>query len=135
MHTLPTLTYSYDALEPHIDAQTIEIHHRKHHQSYVDKLNAALQQHPQLLNESAVNLISDLDAAPDDARTAIRHHGGGHANHSLFFTSIAPGGAEPIYYRWRQKFRGMAPFPSKQLRALEKENSRRKKLATKQAWR
>lgn len=94
MHTLLKLTYDYDALEPHIDAKTMEIHHSKHHQSYVDKLNAAVSEHPELEALSVVDLISDLDRIPEDARTAVRNNGGGHANHSLFFTLLAPGGSD-----------------------------------------
>ncbi|MCA9266329.1 MAG: superoxide dismutase, partial [Planctomycetales bacterium] len=94
MHTLLQLPYDYDALEPHIDAQTMEIHHTKHHQGYVDKLNAALEGHSDLHAKSVVDLISDLDNVPKDVRTAVRNNGGGHANHSLFFTLIAPGGGD-----------------------------------------
>ena len=93
MHTLLQLPYDYDALEPHIDAQTMEIHHTKHHQGYVDKLNAALEGNSDLQARSVVDLISDLDSVPEDIRTAVRNNGGGHANHSLFFTLIAPGGS------------------------------------------
>lgn len=96
MHTLLKLDYEYDALEPHIDAKTIEIHHSKHHQGYVNKLNAALEKHPDLQSKSVVELISDLDSVPQDIRTAVRNNGGGHANHSLFFTLIGPdGGGKP----------------------------------------
>ena len=94
MHTLLQLPYEYDGLEPHIDAQTMEIHHAKHHQGYVDKLNAALEGHSDLQAKSVVDLISDLDSVPEDIRTAVRNNGGGHANHSLFFTLIAPGGGD-----------------------------------------
>ena len=94
MHTLTKLTYDYDALEPYIDARTMEIHHTKHHQGYVDKLNAALEGHSNLQSLSVVHLISDLDSIPEAIRTAVRNNGGGHANHSLFFTLIAPGGSE-----------------------------------------
>jgi Fe-Mn family superoxide dismutase len=88
------LPYSYDALEPYIDARTMEIHHGKHHQGYVNKLNNALKGHDDLEAKSVVELISDLDSIPDDIRTAVRNNGGGHANHSLFFTLIAPGGSD-----------------------------------------
>ena len=94
MHTLPPLGYSYDALEPHIDARTMEIHHTKHHQGYVDKLNAALKKYADLQSESVEQLISDLDGVPQEIRTAVRNNGGGHANHSLFFKLIAPGGSD-----------------------------------------
>ena len=90
MHTLTTLPYAYDALEPYIDARTMEIHHTKHHQTYVDKLNAALEKHPRLQSLSAVELIANLDDVPEDIRTAVRNNGGGHANHELFFTMLGP---------------------------------------------
>jgi Fe-Mn family superoxide dismutase len=88
-HTLPKLPYAFDALEPHIDARTMEIHHSKHHQTYVDKLNAAISG-TSLENQSIESLISNLSAAPEDKRTAIRNHGGGHANHTLFWTVLSP---------------------------------------------
>lgn len=95
-HTLPKLSYAYDALEPYIDAKTMEIHYTKHHQAYIDKLNAALEKYPDLANKSAEELISDLNTIPEDIRTAVRNHGGGHANHSMFWTIMAPGmGGEP----------------------------------------
>ena len=93
MHTLMQLTYDYDALEPHFDARTMEIHHSKHHQGYVDNLNKALKGHPELESKSVINLLRELDSVPDDIRTAVRNNGGGDANHSLFFTMIAPGGS------------------------------------------
>ncbi len=93
MHILVERTYDYDALEPHFDARTMEIHHSKHHQGYVDKLNNALKGHPELQSKSVVNLLRDLESVPADIRTAVRNNGGGDANHSLFFTMIAPGGS------------------------------------------
>lgn len=90
-HTLPTLSYAYDALEPYIDARTMEIHHTKHHQAYIDKLNAALAGRPELADKPLEALLADLDALPADIRTAVRNHGGGHANHTLFWTVIGPG--------------------------------------------
>ena len=96
MHTLMKLTYPYDALEPHIDAKTMEIHHTKHHQGYVDKLNRALEKYPDLQTQSVVELIANLDNVPKEIRTAVRNNGGGHANHNLFFTLIGPdGGGTP----------------------------------------
>ena len=94
-HTLPDLPYAHDALEPHIDARTMEIHHSKHHNTYVAKLNEALEGHADLEGKSAEELISNLDAIPEGIRGAVRNHGGGHANHSLFWTTIGPdkGGA------------------------------------------
>jgi Fe-Mn family superoxide dismutase len=84
-HTLPELGYSYDALEPFIDAKTMEIHHSKHHQTYVDKLNAALEKHPELAEKSLEELLQNLDSIPADIKTAVRNHGGGHLNHSFFW--------------------------------------------------
>lgn len=90
MHTLPQLPYSYDALEPYIDAKTMEIHHTKHHQSYIDKLNAALESHSDLQQKSVEDLLKEIDSIPNDIKTAVQNHGGGHANHSLFWTVIGP---------------------------------------------
>ncbi len=84
-HVLPEIPYAYDALEPFIDAKTMEIHHGRHHQTYVDKLNAALQGHDDLRGQSAEELIAHLDQVPDAIRGAVRNHGGGHANHSFFW--------------------------------------------------
>ncbi len=94
-HQLPSLPYAFDALEPHIDAQTMQIHHGKHHQAYINNLNAALEAHPDLQAKSVEDLIKDLNALPEGIRTAVRNNGGGHANHSLFWTLMAPnaGGA------------------------------------------
>lgn len=90
-YTLPALPYAYDALEPHIDAQTMEIHHTKHHQAYINNVNGAIAGGP-LESKSVEDLISDLGAVPDDKRTVVRNNGGGHANHSLFWTVMAKGG-------------------------------------------
>ena len=89
-HSLPDLPYAYDALEPVVDARTMEIHHTKHHNTYVTSLNAALEGHAELAAKSVEDLISDLDSVPEDIRTAVRNHGGGHANHSLFWQIMAP---------------------------------------------
>ena len=91
-HTLPQLPYAYDALEPHIDARTMEIHHSKHHQGYVNKLNAALEGHADLQHLTALELVMDLDAVPEGIRTAVRNNGGGHLNHTIFWTCMSPGG-------------------------------------------
>ena len=91
--TLPPLPYAYDALEPHIDAQTMQIHHDKHHQAYVNNLNAAIEKAPELEGKSVEELLSNLDALPESVRTAIRNNGGGHANHTLFWDIMTPGGA------------------------------------------
>jgi Fe-Mn family superoxide dismutase len=85
IHKLPALPYAYNALEPYIDEQTMQIHHTKHHQTYVDKLNAALEGYDDLQKKSAEELIKDLNSIPEKIRTAVRNHGGGHANHSFFW--------------------------------------------------
>lgn len=89
-HTLPPLPYPYNALEPHIDAKTMEIHHTKHHQAYIDKLNAALEKHPELLDKPLEDLLRNLSAIPEDIRTAVQNHGGGHLNHSFFWKIMGP---------------------------------------------
>jgi Fe-Mn family superoxide dismutase len=95
-HELPALPYPHNALEPHIDARTMEIHHGKHHQDYVNNLNAALEKHPNLQGKSAEDLIKDLNAVPEDIRTAVRNNGGGHVNHSAFWLMMGPNrGGEP----------------------------------------
>src|SRR6266545_81910 len=91
-YELPKLPYEYAALEPHIDAKTMEIHHTKHHQTYITNLNNALKDHPQLQGKSIDELIAKLDAVPDSIRTVVRNNGGGHANHSLFWQIMKPGG-------------------------------------------
>jgi superoxide dismutase, Fe-Mn family len=89
---LPQLPYAYDALEPHIDKETMNIHHTKHHNTYVTNLNNALQGNEELLSKSVEEVIANLDAVPEAARTAVRNNGGGHANHSLFWQILAPNG-------------------------------------------
>jgi Fe-Mn family superoxide dismutase len=91
-YTVPPLPYPFEALEPHIDAQTMQIHHGKHHQAYVNNLNAALEAHPDLQGKSVEDLIKDLNALPEAIRTAVRNNGGGHANHTLFWTLMKPNG-------------------------------------------
>jgi Fe-Mn family superoxide dismutase len=91
-HKLPNLGYAYDALEPHIDAETMEIHHGKHHAGYVKKLNSALESSEQLQSLSLHELLSDIRVVPEDIRQAVRNNGGGHHNHSLFWKVISPGG-------------------------------------------
>jgi superoxide dismutase, Fe-Mn family len=93
-HTLPELGYSYDALEPHIDARTMEIHHSKHHQAYITNLNNAIAGKADLEAKSICELLGDLASVPDDIRMAVRNNGGGHCNHSFFWKVIAPGGAK-----------------------------------------
>ncbi|NMI07318.1 superoxide dismutase [Paenibacillus sp. SZ31] len=89
---LPALPYANDALEPHIDAKTMEIHHDRHHNTYVTNLNAALESAPELQEKSLEDLIANLDSVPEGIRTAVRNNGGGHANHSLFWEIIGPNG-------------------------------------------
>jgi len=96
-HQLPNLSYSVDALEPHIDARTMEIHHGKHHQTYINNLNAALESNPDLSSKSVDDLISDLSQVPENIRGAVRNNGGGHSNHSFFWQVISPsGGGIPV---------------------------------------
>jgi len=94
-HTLPPLPYAFDALEPHIDAKTMEIHHGKHHNAYVTNLNAALEKYPELQSKSIEDLLRDISKVPEDVRTAVRNNGGGHMNHSAFWKWMGPnaGGA------------------------------------------
>ncbi|WP_324034130.1 superoxide dismutase [Aeromonas caviae] len=95
-HTLPALPYAYDALEPHIDAKTMEIHHSRHHQTYVTNLNAALADLPELATLPLEALLARIDSLPAQVQGAVRNHGGGHANHSLFWQVMSPqGGGEP----------------------------------------
>ena len=94
-HQLPPLPYAFDALEPQIDAQTMQIHHGKHHQAYVTNLNAALEKHPDLQQKSIEDLLKGINSVPEDIRTAVRNNGGGHMNHTAFWQWMAPkaGGA------------------------------------------
>lgn len=95
-HTLPALAYGYDALEPHLDALTMEIHHSRHHQTYITNLNAALAEHPELAALPVDALLARFDSLPAHVQGAVRNHGGGHANHSLFWQVMSPqGGGEP----------------------------------------
>jgi len=89
-HTLPKLPYAYDALEPDIDARTMEIHHTKHHQAYIDNLNKALEKYPELQEKKVEELLLDFANIPEDIKVAVRNHGGGHANHSLFWELMTP---------------------------------------------
>ena len=92
-YTLPALGYDHSALEPTIDTATMQIHHGKHHQAYINNLNAALKDHPDLSNQSVEALIAKIDSLPEAIRPAVRNNGGGHANHSLFWDIMTPGGA------------------------------------------
>jgi Fe-Mn family superoxide dismutase len=113
-YTLPPLPYDYGALEPHIDARTMEIHHTKHHQTYITNLNNALKDHPQQQNKTIEDLIGHLDAVPEAIRTAVRNNGGGHANHSLFWQLMKPGGggepAGPLGQAVNSELGGFAGF-------------------------
>ena len=93
MFTLPELSYRYDELEPYIDAQTMELHYSKHHQAYLDKLNAAFEDQ-NLTNKDLTNILADLDSLPEDKRVVVRNNGGGHWNHSMFWRIMKPGGSE-----------------------------------------
>ncbi len=95
VHQLPSLPYPYDALEPYFDARTMEIHHTKHHQGYVDKLNAALEKYPAFQARSLEALLTNLAEIPEAIRTTVRNQGGGHFNHSFFWPSLKPGGSRP----------------------------------------
>ena len=95
-YKLPELPYAYDALEPHIDKETMNIHHTKHHNTYVTNVNNALEGHDDLASKSVEELISNLDAVPENIRTAVRNNGGGHANHTFFWNTLSPnGGGNP----------------------------------------
>jgi superoxide dismutase, Fe-Mn family len=94
-HSLPPLPYPSDALEPHIDKQTMEIHHGKHHNAYVTNLNAAIEKHPELASKSAEDLIRGIATVPEDIRTAVRNNGGGHVNHSMFWQIMGPNAGGP----------------------------------------
>ena len=111
---LPDLPYDFAALEPHIDARTMEIHYGKHHATYVTKLNAALEKHPALAQKPVEDLLKSLDTLPAEIRTAVRNHGGGHFNHSLFWKLMAPGaGGNPsgaLAAAIEKAFNGIAGF-------------------------
>jgi Fe-Mn family superoxide dismutase len=93
--TLPALPYAYEALEPSFDAQTMHLHHDKHHQAYVNNLNAAVAGHPELASKTVWELVADLNSVPEAVRTAVRNNGGGHANHSFWWPTLGKGGAAP----------------------------------------
>jgi superoxide dismutase, Fe-Mn family len=90
--TVPALPYAFDALEPHIDAKTMELHHDKHHATYVANANAAIEKHPDLASKTVEDLLWGIDTVPEDIRTAIRNNAGGHSNHSIFWSIMGPGG-------------------------------------------
>ncbi|MDO4701356.1 MAG: superoxide dismutase [Erysipelotrichaceae bacterium] len=91
-YTLPELTYAFNALEPHIDEMTMKIHHGKHHNAYVNNLNTAIEKHPEFFEKTIEELVSNLDVLPEDIRQAVRNNGGGHANHTLFWSIMSPNG-------------------------------------------
>lgn len=106
-YTLPDLPYAYNALEPYIDEETMHYHHDKHHQTYVNNLNGAVEKYPELFSKSAEELITDLAAIPEDIRGAVRNNGGGHANHSLFWQIMGPDGGHlngPVQEAVRKTF-------------------------------
>ncbi len=94
-YELPPLPYDYAALEPYIDAETMKLHHDKHHQTYITNANGALEKHPELASKTADELLADLNAIPEDVRTVLRNNAGGHSNHSMFWTIIGPAGGAP----------------------------------------
>jgi superoxide dismutase, Fe-Mn family len=116
-YKLPELPYAHDALEPHIDARTMEIHHGKHHQTYTTKLNEALEKHPDQQSRSLEELLRDIDSVPEDIRTAVRNNGGGYHNHDLFWRIMGPnGGGEPsgaLADALKQKFGAFDDFKKK----------------------
>ncbi len=117
LYTLPALPYAYNALEPYIDAQTMEIHYTKHHQKYVDELNATLKAHPELQKRSLDDMLKNLDKVPESARTSVRNNGGGHYNHSFFWLIMAPAkGQEPtgkLKEALEKEFGGIKEFKEK----------------------
>ena len=117
MHTLPNLPYDYKALEPYIDARTMEIHYTKHHQAYVDNLNKALEKYPELQDKDLEELLKNLDQVPEDIRFAVQNNGGGHYNHSLFWEIMSPnGGGEPegeMLKAIEESFGGLEQFKEK----------------------
>jgi len=116
-YELPKLPYAYDALEPFIDARTMELHHTKHHNTYVQKLNAALEKHAALQTKPLSAVLSDLNAVPGEIRGAVRNHGGGHWNHSLFWTVMTKGGGGepkgPLADAIKAAFGSLADFKTK----------------------
>lgn len=111
--TLPPLGYDFGALEPHIDAKTMEIHHDKHHQAYVDKLNEAVGKHAELADKTVEELLKDIKSVPEDIRTAVQNHGGGHYNHTLFWGSMIPGGSKKVPETIAKTFGSLEDFKAK----------------------
>lgn len=117
LYTLPKLPYAYEALEPYIDRQTMELHHNKHHQAYINNLNAALEKYPALQEKTLDALLIELNSLPEDIQTAVRNNGGGHFNHTLFWEWMKPnGGGEPKGHSGdaiKQTFGDLAQFQEK----------------------
>src|ERR1700739_182275 len=113
-YELPPLPYDYAALEPHIDAETMKLHHDKHHQAYVTNLNGAIENHPEFGKQTPEDLLANINSVPEDIRTTVRNNGGGHVNHSMFWTIMQPGGGgEPtgkIAEQIRKDFGDFAPL-------------------------
>ena len=120
--TLPELPYAYDALEPHIDAETMKIHHNKHHAAYVNNANKALAGHPDLSKLTVWELVAHLDEVPEEVRTTLRNNAGGHANHSLFWLMMKPGGAANRTANWPER----STKPSAALRNLKRNSPPRR---------
>ncbi len=117
MFKLPDLGYAFAALEPHIDAKTMEIHHDKHHATYVAKLNEAVEKHPELKDQTVETLLQTIKKIPDDIRTAIQNNGGGHHNHSLFWDSMKPGGSKDVPKGIVKTFGSLDEFKAKMTEA------------------
>jgi len=116
IHELPELQYEYNSLEPSVDAKTMEIHHSKHHQGYVNKLNVDLENFPELQKKSVNELISDMDSVPEDIRVPVRNNGGGHSNHSLFWEIMSPDGGKcegKILEKINENFGNLEEFKKK----------------------
>ena len=124
-YEVPPLPYDYAALEPHIDAETMKLHHDKHHQAYVNNLNAAIEKHPDLAKHAAEDLLRNLSSIPEDIRTAVRNNGGGHVNHTMFWTIMKPGGGgEPtgkIAEQIKKDFGDFATFKTQFNQAAAKQ--------------
>lgn len=110
MFTLPNLSYKYDALEPFFDARTMEIHHTKHHQTYIDKLNDALKPYPEWQQKTVEELLANIKEVPTAIRTAVRNHGGGHANHTLFWQWLSPDDQQPALAGLSEMFQQLGGF-------------------------
>lgn len=110
MYMLPKLAYRYDALEPYFDARTMEIHHTKHHQAYIDKLNEALKPYTELASQTVEQLLQMVDDLPSEVRLAVRNHGGGHVNHTLFWQLLSPQSSDSMPEELRDLFRVFGSF-------------------------